>query len=89
MYKGVDVRRLFFHLAGQTEDRVGAECRSLKEARAAAVSYLGRHLHRNPAYLDEGHWRVDVTDEQKTLLFKVVVAMVDAPGAGTMPMGPN
>lgn len=81
--------KYYFNLAGQPDDSVGIECESLKEARATAVGFMASNLHHNPEYLDEGHWRVDVVDEQRTLLFKIVVAMVDAPGASTLRTRPH
>lgn len=73
--------RYFFNVAGEPDDDAGAEFDTFEQARIAAVGLLGAYLQQNPGYVSEGHWRVDVTNEAKTLLMKLVVAMVDAPAA--------
>ena len=75
--------RYFFNLAGEPDDDCGAEFDSLEQARIAAVGFLGAYLQENPGYVREGHWRVDVTNENKTLLMKLIVAMVDVPETAT------
>ena len=73
--------RYFFNLAGEPDDDAGTEFETFAQARIAAVGFLGAYLQKNPGYVREGHWRVDVTDEAKTLLTKLVVAMVDVQAA--------
>ncbi len=69
--------RYFFNVVGEPDDASGAEFASFEQARIAAIGFLGAYLQKNPGYVREGHWRVDVIDESKTLLMKLVVAMVD------------
>ena len=73
--------RYFFDLIGIDEDDVGSEFRSDGEARNAAITYLGEYLQDYPGYAIQGHWQVDVYDQDRVLLFNVVVSTVDARAA--------
>lgn len=69
--------RYFFDMIGIDVDDIGLECENIGEARNAAISYLGEYLRDFPEYASQGHWQVDVCDEDHQPLFNVVVATVD------------
>lgn len=71
----------FFDLVGIDSDDVGTECSTLGDARNAAVVYLGEYLKDFPEYASQGHWQVDVYDEERLLILNVVVSTVDARAA--------
>jgi hypothetical protein len=69
--------RYFFDMAGVDVDDIGLECATLGDARNAAISYLGEYLRDFPEYASQGHWQVDVCDNDRNPIFNVVVATVD------------
>lgn len=69
--------RYFFDMIGIDVDDIGLECATPGEARNAAISYLGEYLRDFPDYASQGHWQVDVRDEDRNPIFNVVVATVD------------
>lgn len=76
--------RYFFDMVGIDVDDIGIECVTPGEARNAAISYLGEYLRDFPDYANEGHWQVDVYDENRLPIFNVVVATVDVRAVSTL-----
>lgn len=71
-----------FHSAdgGRDLDALGIDLPDDAQARRQAVAYAGEVLRHDPDKLwDQGHWRVEVTNEDGRLLFTVITLAVDAP----------
>ena len=71
-----------FHLAGETRERDcdGLDLPDLAAAREAATRYAGEILRDDPHWLGaSGQSRVEVTDDQDTLLCTLVMLAIDAP----------
>ena len=73
--------KYFFNLAdGRTSlDREGSQIESLEQARLEAVVYAASMLRDRPEEVwAQGNWRVEVSDDQKRLLFTIVVMALEA-----------
>lgn len=69
-------------------DPEGMDLANESEARAMAIKYAGEVLHSDPKTLwEHGQWRVEVTDDDGTLLFTVITLAIDAPKS--TPMAPD
>lgn len=74
--------RYSFNKAGAVfdPDNEGSEIGSSNEARAEAVRYAGEILRGHPALVWHGEdFRIEVTDDQRMLLFTVTVIGMDSP----------
>ena len=73
--------KYFFNLVdGRTSlDREGSQIESLEQARLEAVVYAASMLRDRPEEVwAGGNWRVEVSDDQKRLLFTIVVMALEA-----------
>jgi hypothetical protein len=74
--------RYFFNLAGAVHDpdNDGLELPSLGDARVMAAQHAGEVLRDRPGVVWEGEeLRVEVTDENRLVLFTLITVGVDAP----------
>lgn len=72
----------YFHTAdgGRDIDRDGLELADDPAARSEAIRYAGAVMRDDPDLLwDGGDFRVEVTNEDKRLLFTIIMLAVDAP----------
>lgn len=72
----------FFHTADGTHDidREGVELADDTAARAEAIRFAGAVMRDDPQELWDGmDFRVEVTGEDKRLLFTIIMLAVDAP----------
>lgn len=80
--------RYFFNVAGALSDpdAEGVEIASLSEARIRSVRFANEYLNDRPELVWMGEeFRVEVTDEEGSLLFTFIAVGVDAPaGEGRM-----
>jgi hypothetical protein len=77
-------RYFFNQIDGEfkVDDR-GLEFESLDRARLEAVRYAGEVMRDHPTLAWAGEdFRIEVTDENKLVLFTVIVVGVDAPATG-------
>lgn len=59
-------------------DRDGVDLKDIARARIEAVRFAGEALAHKPDHLwSTGHWQVDVTDQNNTLLFTVKIEALD------------
>jgi hypothetical protein len=73
--------RYYFHCADSSRhlDTTGTELADDESAQQAAVAFAGEVLKFSPnALWHKGHWRVEVTDDDGMLLFKVAALAIDA-----------
>lgn len=80
--------RYYFNLAGADydPDDVGAELSSMHEARLMAAKVAGEMLRERPGLAWTGEeLRVEVTDENRLVLFTVIILGVDSPGGAGKP----
>lgn len=76
--------RYFFHSAnGERDlDQEGVDLPNGAAAQLAAVQYAGEMLRFQPQELwNMGHWRVEVTDTNRRLLFTIITIAVDTPAS--------
>jgi hypothetical protein len=75
------MRYFFNQIDGELKtDDVGLEFASMSDARVQAVQYAGEVLRDHPTLIWKGEdFRVEVTDENRLVLFTVIVVGVDAP----------
>lgn len=74
--------RYFFNLAGAVHDpdNEGIELPSLGDARVLAATHAGEILRDRPGVVWGGEeLRVEVTDENRLVLFTLIVLGVDSP----------
>ena len=74
--------RYFFNLAGAVydPDNEGYELPSLGDARVMAAKHAGEFLRDRPGVVWQGEeLRIEVTDENRLVLFTLIVMGVDAP----------
>ena len=74
--------RYFFNLAGAVHDpdNLGREIGSLSDARIEAVKFAGEYLRDRPEIIWLGEeFRIEVTDEERQILFTFIAVGVDAP----------
>lgn len=74
--------RYFFNLAGAIHepDNEGLTIASLSDARIAAVKFAADYLRDRPELVWLGEeFRVEVTDEQRRMLFTFIAVGVDSP----------
>jgi hypothetical protein len=80
--------RLFFNLAGAVydPDNEGHEVATMSDARMLAAKEVALTLHDRPELVWHGEEvRLEVTDENRALLFTVVVMGIDSPAAKHLP----
>ena len=79
--------KLFFNQAGAVYDAdvIGIELATISDARIEAVKYAAETLRDRPelAWLGD-EFRVEVTDENKLILFTFIAVGVDAPAVRGM-----
>lgn len=77
--------RYFFDIRDGRDiiDDDGTELPDLNAARVAAVNFAGEALADvgGEFWVDDHEWRVDVSDEDRVLLFTLVFMAVEAPRA--------
>ena len=74
--------RYFFNLAGAVydPDNEGFDLPSLGQARVMAAQHAGEVLRDRPGVVWDGEeLRVEVTDENRLVMFTLIVVGVDAP----------
>jgi len=74
--------RYFFNVAGAAvvPDESGTEIASLSEARIRAVRFANEYLNKRPELVWLGEeFRVEVSGEDKGLIFTFIAVGVDAP----------
>lgn len=74
--------RYFFNVAGVVHepDDKGLELASLSEARIEAVKFAGEYLRDRPELVWLGEeFRIEVTDENRRVLFTFIAVGVDGP----------
>jgi hypothetical protein len=74
--------RYFFNVHDGTTslDEEGSLFHSLDDAKTAAAGMLGMMIRDNPArFRRDRQWRVEVTNEQQTVLFALHFSLVDLP----------
>ena len=78
-------RYFFNEFDGQYKiDDRGLELPTLEKARLEAVKYAGEAMRDQPELAWKGdEFRVEVTDNNRLLLFTVIVLGVEAPAGGT------
>lgn len=80
--------RYYFNIAGAVDepDKVGVEIGSMSEARIRAVRFASEYLIQRPEIVWLGEeFRVEVTCEDRRLIFTFIAVGVDAPaGEGRM-----
>ena len=79
--------RYFFNQAnGELKvDSEGIEFTTIHEARLEAVRYAGEVIRDHPTLIWMGEdFRVEVTDEDKLVMFTVIVVGVDSPAGASL-----
>jgi hypothetical protein len=76
--------KYIFSFEGREHVSKTVECNDIDEARNEAVRYLGQYLSEHPGFADEGHWRVNVSNEFHQDLLHVIVATVSSRHAREM-----
>ena len=77
------MRYFFNQVDGELKtDDVGVEFASISDARVEAVRYAAEVLRDHPTIIWKGEdFRVEVTDDNRLVLFTVIVVGVDAPAS--------
>ena len=73
--------KYIFSFQGREHDHMVGDYDTVDEARNEAVRYLGAYLAEHPGFSDEGHWRVNVSDDTGQTLLHVIVATVTSSGS--------
>ena len=71
--------RYYIDFDGAEQDVEGQDFADNDAARNAAIELLGTYLQHHPEYAYARHWRVDVKDSARRLLFHVIVGTIVAP----------
>jgi hypothetical protein len=77
--------RYYFHTVdgGRDRDHEGTELKDLASARVQAIKFTGDIMSDQPEVLWDGRdFRVEVTDDDDTLLFTIITLAVNAPAGG-------
>ena len=70
--------KFYIKFDGASDGEKELDFASVDEARNAAIVLLGGYLQEHPEFAYERHWRVDLRDHARRLVYHVIIATVAA-----------